>query len=137
MSALPANQATRRAAACGALLAWLAAFGCACNSAPKNTCNPYAHAVASAGTPPASCDGICTSVVLTTGDAGPEGGLAYELCTVDCTDGGDAVCPSGTTCVSAMPIRPSSYCVLICGNDAGDAGSCPSPLTCSDAGFCL
>ena len=120
------------------LLVAVGLLACACNSAPKNTCNPYANAIASAGAPPQSCNGECLPVFLTT-DGGADSGTSVDICIVDCTDGGNAVCGTGTTCVSAVPIKPNSYCLLICGtDDAGnDAGSCPNPYYCGEAGVCL
>ncbi len=103
---------------------------CACNSAPKNECTPTAHSLVSAGNPAASCDGICASIPI----AGDGGDASFVFCTIDCTDGGNADCTEGTTCVSGKPITPKSYCLIVCGDDAG---ACPSPLTCADAGVCL
>lgn len=108
-------------------------FLCACNTAPKNTCTPYVNSLAAAGTPPASCNGPCTAV-STGADA------SFQICTIDCTAGGQAECTTGTACFSAAPIGiKKSYCLLVCGtDDAGnDAGSCPSPLACYEAGVCL
>jgi len=113
-----------------ALTAALFASLAACNSAPSDTCTPYTHALSGAATPPASCDGVCTSLALT--DAGADG-ATFELCTVDCTDAGQAACPSGTTCVSAEPVTTGSYCLFTCGDDAG----CPQGLFCFDGGLCL
>ena len=117
-----------------AALAVLAAFGCACNGAPQNTCTPSANSVAAASTPPTSCDGICVSTAELLGDAGS----TTEVCTVDCTDGGNAVCAAGSTCTSGEPFTSRSYCLYSCGGDAGDSGTCPSGLVCiPDAGVCL
>ncbi len=101
-----------------------------CNTAPKPTCNTVTNSLISAGTPPAS------GVLITLPSAAD---ASFEICATDCTDGGQAECTEGTTCVSAAPLLPQkAVCVLTCGSDdAGtDAGTCPSPLACSDAGLC-
>ncbi len=113
--------------------AFLASFALgvlACNTAPKPTCNVVTNSLISAGTPPAS--GVLISI--------PSGGVdgSLEICATDCTDRGQAECTQGSRCVSGEPLIQNSVCVLVCGtDDAGnDAGSCPSPLACSDAGVC-
>jgi hypothetical protein len=117
------------------LLAIAAVLTCACNSAPQGTsCVPFGRAVASAGAAaPPACNGVCQTVVETT-DGGPDGGVSLEVCIVDCTDGGNAVCAAGTTCTSGAPIGvASSYCLIAC----SDAGVCPYSLACFDGGVCL
>lgn len=81
------------------------------------------------------------------GDAGP-----FDVCAVNCTSAGNSACASGMTCFSFEPLTAASYCVIPCtvsdgGTDGGDGGaigdagaldgSCPTPTTCSAAGFCL
>jgi len=115
-------------------LPWLAlaAGAYACNAAPKNTCTPYSHAVSASGTPPSSCDGVCESAMLLPPDAGPDAtAVTYEFCTVNCTQGGNATCSEGTTCVPVL--EAGSYCIPTCG---ADAAPCPTPFTCGDAGYC-
>ena len=105
------------------VIASIMALACACNAAPKNSCTASSNAVTAAGTPGSTCTGLCV-------DAGPQG----LFCVVDCTDGGNAVCGTDTACVSGEPLSPKSFCLPTCG---GDAGACPGPLTCGDAGVCL
>jgi len=71
------------------------------------------------------------------GDAG-----GADICAVNCTQGGTAVCKPGWTCQSFVPLIAASYCVLPCssadaGSDAGDAGLCPPTTACNPLGFCL
>lgn len=108
-----------------------------CNSAPPDSCTPYAQSVVAASTPPASCGGTCASLPLADG-----GDAGFLFCTIDCTSDQNACGDSGTTCISAQSKGinvDKSYCFFACGtDDAGnDAGACPSPLFCYDAGVCL
>lgn len=104
------------------LIAVLLVLASGCNSAPKNSCVAASSGVVAAATPTSDCNGICI-----------DGGSAGLFCVVDCTDGGDAACDPGTSCASGFGSR--SFCLLTCGGgDGGD--TCPSPLTCNDAGVC-
>ena len=108
------------------LVASVLAFACACNSAPKNACTSSSNAVISAGASASTCTGLCV-----------DGGSGGSFCIVDCTDGGNAICGPDTACASAEPLSPKSFCLPTCGAiGGGDAGTCPAPLTCGDAGVC-
>ena len=105
-------------------VAALVVLACSCNSAPKNSCTAPSSGVVAAATPTSNCNGVCV-----------DGGSAGLVCVVDCTDAGDAVCDLGTSCASGEPFSSKSFCLPTCGvADGGE--TCPSPLTCNDAGVC-
>jgi hypothetical protein len=105
-----------------------------CDSSGSVPCAPYVRSATEAGTKPAPCDESsgCTDVLTVRGTLLDGAVREYDLCTISCADAGDP-CAAGAVCTSPGPGSTTVSCFLSCG---GDAGPCPSPLDCDDAGVC-